>query len=97
MIAEMVSVVDTTSVGLEVRVFIIMICKHIDNFCALSEKKKNLLKFSVIHRKDYCYLKWSSQLLKSLSEYLKEMPEHHETIFEDFGILPVQCMMLSLI
>ena len=26
MIAEMVSVVDTTSVGLEVRVFIIMIC-----------------------------------------------------------------------
>lgn len=53
MIAEMVSVVDTTSVGFEVRVFIIMICKHIDNFCALSEKKKNLLKFSVIHRKDY--------------------------------------------
>ena len=34
--------------------FNIMICKHIDNFCALSEKKKNLLKFSVIHRKDYC-------------------------------------------
>lgn len=26
----------------------------ITDFCALSEKKKNLLKFSVIHRKDYC-------------------------------------------